>query len=359
MVPVHKEIVMGISVRVLQANHGDCFLVSYKSSDSVYNLLIDGGNSATFMFGAQGRYSGELKCVLDDLKKEGQKIDLVILTHIDDDHIGGLLRAFETPGYLCQMASSIWFNSSRFITKHFKVDEISDNDVCLQSNSTQTSARQGKKLENLLDEINCERQPIVIAGQKFTRGPFTFTILSPEENNLRSLLHKWPDEPDPVTTSGASRDYGMKFEDILSNDKFQSDQSVYNGSSIAFILEADGKAMLFLGDSHDENIVRNLRSLGFNEGNKLKLDLVKISHHGSQYNTSPEFLSLIDAQNFIISTNGSKHGLPDKRTIARILSSGEGKIGFNYSHIIQEMLHENEVPLYSSRLVALNGEIRL
>ncbi len=154
----------------------------------------------------------------------------------------GLLKH---PGYLCQMASSIWFNSSRFITKHFKVDEISDNDVCLQSNSTQTSARQGKKLENLLDEINCERQPIVIAGQKFTRGPFTFTILSPEEDNLRSLLHKWPDEPDPVTTSGASRDYGMKFEDILSNDKFQSDQSVYNGSSIAFILEADGKAMLF------------------------------------------------------------------------------------------------------------------
>ncbi len=45
---------MGISVRVLQANHGDCFLVSYKSSDSVYNLLIDGGNSATFMFGLKG-----------------------------------------------------------------------------------------------------------------------------------------------------------------------------------------------------------------------------------------------------------------------------------------------------------------
>ncbi len=65
---------MGISVRVLQANHGDCFLVSYKSSDSVYNLLIDGGNSATFMFRAQGRYSGELKCVLDDLKKKVRKL---------------------------------------------------------------------------------------------------------------------------------------------------------------------------------------------------------------------------------------------------------------------------------------------
>ena len=47
---------------------------------------------------------------------------------------------------------------------------------------------------------------------------------------------------------------------------------------------------------------------------------VKISHHGSKYNTSPKLLDLIDSQHFIISTGGSKsHKLPDREVIARIL----------------------------------------
>ncbi|CNJ39088.1 MULTISPECIES: ComEC/Rec2 family competence protein [Yersiniaceae] len=350
---------MGISVQVLQANHGDCILVTHESLNGVWNLLIDGGNAATFQFGQRGRYSGALRCVLDELKEKGQKIDLAILTHIDDDHIGGLLRAFETPGYLSEMVSSIWFNSSRFITDYFNVAEISDNDIHLRDDSPLTSVRQGKNLETLLNEISCARQPVVMASQKIIKGPFTFTILSPDEDKLRKLLHKWPDDPEPTTTSGHSTDYDLSLDDILADDIFENDPSDYNGSSIAFILEAEGKRMLFLGDAHDKIIVRSLRALGHSETRKLPLDFVKISHHGSQYNTSSEFLSLINTHRFIISTNGAMHGLPNKRTIARILASGSGNICFNYSEIISPLLHEHETETYSSRLVALDGKIRL
>ncbi|MGL5489270.1 MAG: MBL fold metallo-hydrolase, partial [Shewanella sp.] len=107
---------MSIKVRILSANHGDCILVTHEDSDGVFNLMIDGGNSATFKWGTAQRHKGALCVVLDELKEKGQCIDLAILTHIDDDHIGGFLNAFKATGYLNEMVKSIWFNSSRLIT---------------------------------------------------------------------------------------------------------------------------------------------------------------------------------------------------------------------------------------------------
>jgi len=86
---------------------------------------------------------------------------------------------------------------------------------------------------------------------------------------------------------------------------------------------------------------------------------VKISHHGSQHNTSSETLSLLDSPCYVISTDGSKHGLPNKRTIARILKVTNGKIVFNYSHVIASLLLTDEVDGFASRLEVLDSEIRL
>ena len=106
------------------------------------------------------------------------------------------------------------------------------------------------------------------------------------------------------------------------------------------------------------SLKQKVRTLGYSDTNKLKLDLVKISHHGSQYSTSDEFLSLLDSECYIISTNGSKHGLPNKRTIARIIKATDGKILFNYSDVITPLLLAHEAESYSSRLEVLDDEIR-
>jgi len=349
---------MRVVVRVLEANHGDCILVSHQGTSDAVNILIDGGTSTTFKHGPRLRYDGALCKVLDELKNKGQYIDLVVVTHIDDDHIHGLIKAFEEPGYLSKLVKSIWFNSSRLITQHFCAPEIPENNILLADKSPQTSVRQGKELETLLYEVGCERAPLIMAGQVHRVGPFTFTILSPAKNQLEQLLHKWPSEKESGATSAHKNDYQLSLEEIWATDDFESDQSVYNGSSIAFILEVDNKKMLFLGDAHDQVVVESLRKLGFSENNKLHLDLVKVSHHGSQYNTSAEFLSLLQSSRYVISTNGSKHGLPNKRTIARIIKETDGKIYFNYSDVIKRLLLDDETEDYASRLEAVDEEIQ-
>ncbi|MGP5564990.1 ComEC/Rec2 family competence protein [Vreelandella alkaliphila] len=351
---------MGIAVRLLRANHGDCILVTHEGPNGAFNLLVDGGNSATFRHGPRGRFKGALCSTLDELKAKGQHIDLVILTHIDDDHIGGLLSAFKSPGYLREMVRSVWFNSSRTITNYFDAPEIPQNDIYLSDDSPDTSIRQGKALEALLDESGCDRASLIMAGQTIEEGPFTFTILSPDEKKLRQLLCIWPEDQSSPDTAGASRDYALSFEEIWETDTFEADTSIANGSSIAFILKSDDKVLLFLGDAHDETVVENLRSIGYSSEAKLTVDLVKVSHHGSQYNTSPEFLNLVDSGRYLISTDGSKHGLPNKRTIARILASNEnGKICFNYGEIIGQVLLDHEVEAYSGNFETLGKEIRL
>ncbi|RZR49006.1 ComEC/Rec2 family competence protein [Vibrio vulnificus] len=340
---------MAISVRVLKANHGDCILVTHKGSHGTFNLLIDGGNARTFKYGPQERMKGELCKLLDELKAQGQHLDLVILTHIDDDHIGGLLKALKFPSY-SHLVKSVWFNSSRLITNHFSCPEIPENDLYLPDSSPDTSVQQGKKFEDLLDELGIERGHIVMAGLKIVKGPFTFNILSPNETQLRKLLCIWPVEQTSPNTSAVMTDYHMSLEQLLTNDRFESDTSIANGSSIAFMLQADDQRMLFLGDAYDTCIVESLKQLGFKEQNKLQLSLVKISHHGSQYNTSSDFLSMISATHYVISTNGARHGLPNKRTIARILAAGDGKICFNYPEVTASMLLPSEQHQYAGRL---------
>ncbi|MNJ37783.1 hypothetical protein D3C77_326170 [compost metagenome] len=120
------------------------------------------------------------------------------------------------------------------------------------------------------------------------------------------------------------------------------------------MLEANGHAMLFLGDAHDASVLDSLRCLQFDEANKLELRLLKVSHHGSEYNTSMDFLKIVSADRYVISTNGSKHGLPNKRTVARILASGDGLICFNYPKITESILLPEERIDYAKRFEVIS-----
>jgi hypothetical protein len=70
-------------VKVVQALHGDCLIVEYGSPEDRNFLLIDGGPSTV--------YDDHLKTELLALREQGGKINIAVLSHVDDDHVNGLL----------------------------------------------------------------------------------------------------------------------------------------------------------------------------------------------------------------------------------------------------------------------------
>ena len=100
--------------------------------------------------------------------------------------------------------------------------------------------------------------------------------------------------------------------------------------------EYDGdrkKGVIFSGDAHSSVLEKSIAFLLAERGaEQLKIDALKVSHHGSKANTSPDLLKMLRCRNFLFSTNGSRHEHPDPECIARILTTNNLKknLHFNY-----------------------------
>lgn len=334
-------------VKFLQANNGDSILISFvDEANQNRNILIDGGTSATYQYKDKKTSKilpGDLKKSIENLKKINQKIDLLILTHVDDDHIAGLLKWFANDESAKNMIGEIWFNSGRYIFQHFKTEEIKTNLVDLKLvDGTDTSIKDGVKFEDYIFNNKLWQGELITAPMKIPRFGIEFNILSPTFEKLKPLLYKWEKEhPDSLTSK--KNDYNFSIEDLISKDEFKEDDAVHNGSSIAFLMTYKAKNMLFLGDSHPSEIITNLSILLGKEKLPLAVEFVKLSHHGSKFNTNYDLLKLITCNNFIVSSNGKIHNLPDKQCLARIINyNSSANIYFNYKEKISEIFSQKD-----------------
>lgn len=338
---------MSIKITVLKADHGDAFAISGEHEGAPWNVLIDGGISKTFKF---QQMPMALKKFLNEVKRKNQQVDLVILTHVDQDHIGGLLAAFNESGYLSDLCKEVWFNSGKLIAGYFAQPFEEENIVRLgRSGGNDTSIAEGVTLETHLENLGLMPQQVIRSGQCLERFGCKFKILSPNDEKLEKLLDKWIKETAPTETTASSltaagsNDYDKSFTELLVIDHFEEDSRPHNGSSIAFIFEHEDKSVLFTGDSHPSILVESLTAIGYNAQNPLKLEYMKVSHHGSKKNTNHELLELIDCNNFIISTNGKRHNLPNKVTLARIAKHfPNANFMFNYPDVIQSVFADGE-----------------
>lgn len=98
-----------VMIQVLQAGYGDCIFISIQKEDRLFNILIDGGLASTYYNARERRNPfGVLKIFLDKLKADDDHIDLLICTHVDDDHIGGIRKWFEMDFPLKDFVYEIW-----------------------------------------------------------------------------------------------------------------------------------------------------------------------------------------------------------------------------------------------------------
>jgi metal-dependent hydrolase (beta-lactamase superfamily II) len=73
-------------LEALQALHGDCLLLQWGTDDAPHLMLIDGGPNTVYRDTLRPR-------LVELIEERGEPliIDLMMLSHIDDDHINGLL----------------------------------------------------------------------------------------------------------------------------------------------------------------------------------------------------------------------------------------------------------------------------
>ncbi len=322
-------------VKFLKADNGDSIWISFLENDIIRNILIDGGVGNTY--NSTSNVKGDLYSVIENIRKNKQSIDLLVLTHFDDDHIGGILRWINKDKEASSLIKKVWFNSGKEIAKKFESEENPDLDIEIVDgvDDFHTSPKQGIKFENYLRDNNLWDGQVIQQGSEYDLFGLKFKILSPNNDKLDKLLKLYEKQKD-YFTSGGEYDFetslkGFIIEENLDDFEFKEDTSIANGSSIAFIMEYEDKSFLFLADAHPSVIIEGLDHFDYNKGNPLNAELMKISHHGSMYNTNKELLEIVKTSNYLISSNATKHGLPNKRTIARIINNNPNAfIYFNY-----------------------------
>lgn len=341
-----------MTIKFLPAFNGDCILISFKEEDNQNrNILIDGGISKTYYDPDLDQF-GELYHEIDRIKKLEQKVDLLILTHIDDDHIGGILCWLERDKDAAKYIGDVWFNSGKLIAKYLNKPENESLKMELKgTGSAYTGVQQGIDFEKYLLDNKVWSENIIVAENEVDMFGLKFNILSPTKSKLKSLLNFYfKKTKDSVYTSGSGlNDWLELLSEIIEVEsqkgfKQDYDSTAPNGSSIAFILSNLDKKYLFLADAHPSIIVKSLQQMGYTKENKLVVEFVKVSHHGSKKNTSKKLLELIKTNHYVFLTDSSGHGHPHKATLARVVSENENAVfHFNYDYVKKNIFNADDI----------------
>ncbi|MDU0321148.1 MBL fold metallo-hydrolase [Clostridium butyricum] len=330
-----------MKIEMLPAFYGDCILINFKDENKISrNILIDGGIRRT--------YETALKKRLKKIIENNENIDLLVVTHIDDDHIGGIIKLFEDKNINKQFIKKVWFNSHCNIYRKYG-DIVDNTELKIQDNNNlKTSSNQAITLEKKLRALNIWEEEVIEVSNKFKEYKFyglKITVLTPDFNTLCKLNKKIIDElgTDGLLTASKVNDYDKTIDTLIRMD-FEEDESITNKSSISFIIEDENSLKyLLLGDSHPTDVISSLKKLGYCKENKIKLEYIKLSHHASKRNLNYDLLEVLDCNKYIVSTNGLHSNLPNKQTLARILNNNEkSEIYFNYPDLYKKIFNYDE-----------------
>jgi beta-lactamase superfamily II metal-dependent hydrolase len=315
-----------LSVEMLPAQYGDCLWIEYGDEREPRRILVDCGMKSTYRL-----LSKRLR------KSPDLSFELLVLTHVDADHIQGsipLLKKFGPERF-----KEVWFNR----WKQLPPDDS-------------LGAVQGEIVSALLEQggFACNRKAIVVPDRgklpsHTLAGGLKLTLLSPTPGQLVDLRLEWrkvlaQEKMRPGNAGDALRRLETRRElqpdrlgriDVfaLARTRYEPDKGAGNGSSIALLAEFDDRALLLAGDAFapvlEQTIARLLQER--RQEGPLRLDAFKLSHHGSRGNTSPDLLGMVACRDFLISTNGSSYHHPHEETVARvILSQEKPRLHFNY-----------------------------
>lgn len=360
-----------IHIEMFPAKAGDSFLLSFEKT----HLLIDTGFTKT--------YDHFIKPRLQTLQSCGEVLTLLLITHIDEDHIQGALKLLKDNGLAYEPAlipiRQIWHNAFKHLPipktdgvlspKGKRKLETITGPITEVAVGSPISAKQGSVFaKNILKggyAWNADFDGKAVSTdikKNIQLTPFIqITLLSPTNEQLEQLVQSWKlalynlGFREPITADtifddalelllrelpdSESLTIGKKIStttlDVskLKDHKYAKDNSARNGSSIAFILEIEEKRLLFLADAHSEVIMQQLEPLFRDEPRPIYFDFIKVAHHGSFNNNKPDLWSNIDSDCYAISTDGKDHEHPSLETLAWIVDRPVDKLPQKKRHL--------------------------
>ena len=309
-----------ISIEMLPAAHGDSLWIEYGSSKETKRILIDGGPAHTYESALQKRMKKLMPA-------EKRIFELMVVTHIDADHIDGALILLQDKDKNPDMKFQVkefWFNAWEQLPK---VDR--DTFAPLQGEFLGGLLNLDTKLKQVWNKSFAQSAVMVNDDKPLPvitlAGGAQITLLGPTIKELKRLRARWSsairdfspgDAKEAVKRLLERREY--KPPDtaaVFATPQYGADRTPANGSSISFLLEYGGASLLLLGDAHAPTIASSLKRLASERSlSTLEFDAVKLPHHGSMANVSKEWLELIKCKRWLISTSGAVFGHPDIET---------------------------------------------
>lgn len=338
---------MIFTLEALQAKHGDCLILHYGRSERPRFIVIDGGPA--------GVYKASLRPRLDVVKKawhpdEALPLQMLMVSHIDDDHLHGVLDLTtslvdlrEDDRALPYNLLALWHNSfddilgnrdnALFGSLAASVRPVAQGGavppglpISRPAALVVASVEQGRALRDhaarLALAVNRPLAGLVMAP---TTSPRTvewgdgirLTILGPRQDRIEALHADWDLQ---IKKKGLAAGEGTALAAAF------ADTSVYNLSSIVVLVQLQGKRMLLTGDARGDDILAGLRAAGLLKAGTLHVDLLKLPHHGSDRNVETDFFRQVTADHYVISGNG-EFGNPEVATL-KMISEARGKAEF-------------------------------
>jgi len=350
---------MIFSLDVQRARKGDCLILHYGSKDDPGLALIDGGPAQVYTPHLKPRFT-QIRKARGFASNESLPVDLMMVSHIDDDHINGILE----------------------LTKELVDAKVSKKQLPLKVRSFWHNTFDdiiGNRPDELLAAVTASFGAAALSGEPDTEGldPGAGMVLASVEQGFRLRddarmlgLRINPEFEGKLVMTTDDRkiiDMGkglrlivagpMKAELVALQKDYDAwlkkhkdeketkaalasftDTSVANLSSIVVLAELVKKRMLLTGDARGDKILEGLERVGLlKKGGKLHVDILKVPHHGSDRNIEPIFFQRITANHYVFSGNG-EHGNPERETLQMLLDeSGDEDFTIHLTYPIQEI----------------------
>ncbi len=167
-----------MTVQFYQAECGDAARIKFLGNDDKFhNIFIDSGFERTFRF--------ILENEIRQIEKDKEIIDLWILTHIHDDHIGGVIKYLNLikTGEFIDIVKQWFYNIPRFysISSKKTTTNISSPSSIFQGDIVYEYLKINERVSEI--DITSELTTIDLFGMKLT-------VLTPSIEKLNKLREK-------------------------------------------------------------------------------------------------------------------------------------------------------------------------